>query len=183
MHSFPMKQFFQHSLLRFSFGLMIALGATACAERPCENVNCGNGSCDEITGACICNEGFEGADCSVVTRQKYLGTYQATYEGCFTTSPNHEVRIEQSNDNSTEVFIYDLGDYECPEGAGEVKLVASIDSVKMTIAEQTIDCGSIEYTVSGEGTIQGSVLTLGFKVNYDADGIMREDNCVATLEK
>ncbi|MEM6345001.1 MAG: hypothetical protein AAF927_14010 [Bacteroidota bacterium] len=164
-------------------GVLLLFSLTACPSSPCEGVNCANGSCDEITGLCNCEEGFEGADCSTSTRQKYLGTYQVSYDGCFTTSPNHQVLVEQADGNNFGVFIYDLGDYECPEGVGRVKLEATVDSVKMTIPEQDIDCGQIIYTFSGEGSIQGSILTISFQVKYDADGIMREDNCTASLEK
>ena len=155
----------------------------ACEERPCEEVNCVNGTCNEVSGACDCLEGFEGELCETSIRQKFLGTYDVSYEGCFSTTPNHTVGVEQDPAAANQVLIKDLGDYACPEGAGRVILTAVIEGDQLTIAEQTVDCGLIAYEFLGNGRIADGVLTLEFWVNYDADGIAREDRCTATLQK
>lgn len=163
--------------------LSICMMALGCKQDPCEGLECLNGTCNEGLGVCNCLDGYEGTDCSVESRLKFLGTFGVTYEGCFTTSPNHTIGIEQISGDLTRVYVYDLGDYECPGGDGRIKLEAQIDTTQLVIPEQTIDCGQIAYTFSGQGSMQSGVLTLGFKVNYDADGIAREDNCTARLEK
>ena len=127
------------------FIVSILLIGTSCKEQPCDTVTCLNGSaCNEEDGSCTCLEGFAGEFCESLIIQKFLGTYSIVYEGCFTTSPNHKVSIEQIPGTSDKVYIFDLGDYECP--SGEVKLEASIDGSQITIANQTIDCGAIQYT-------------------------------------
>ncbi|MEO0469708.1 MAG: calcium-binding EGF-like domain-containing protein [Bacteroidota bacterium] len=155
----------------------------ACEERPCEEVNCVNGSCDEVTGECVCQEGFEGSLCETSIRQKFLGTYDVSYEGCFSTTPNHTVGIEQDPTAANQVLVKDLGDYACPEGEGRVILTAVIEGDQLTLAQQSVDCGQIIYNFLGNGRINEGVLTLDFWVNYDSDGIEREDRCTATLQK
>lgn len=47
---------------------------TACKRDACDNVICLNlGSCDD--GSCVCPTGFEGARCEVLSRDKFLKTY------------------------------------------------------------------------------------------------------------
>jgi hypothetical protein len=173
-----MKYLFWPSLL---LGAILIL--SSCQETPCDGVSCVNGDCIEALGICECLPGYEGSDCSVESRQKFLGTYQVQYQGCFSTSPGHTIGIEQSDLDLTKVYIYDLGDYECPGGDMRIKLEAEIDSVQINIPEQTMDCGLITYTFSGSGSKQSSVLNLAFTVTYTSDGIDRIDECTAKLEK
>ena len=154
----------------------------SCKEEPCETVACLNGgTCNEEDGSCTCADGYEGEFCEELVIQKFLGTYSISYEGCFTTSPNHTVSIEQITGEPDKVHILDLGDYACPDG--EIRLEASISGSQIAIPSQTIDCGPIQYTFEGEGTFSGSGLSLSFTVNYDADGIPKTDSCTANLEK
>ena len=151
-------------------------------DDPCEGVTCLNGgTCAEGLGTCQCQSGYEGDSCEVFVLQSFLGVYQVTYQGCFTTSPNHSVAIDQANTNS-QIKIYDLGDFECP--GGRIEVLADVEGTNVTIPSQTIDCnGEIAYTFSGTGSLSNNILTLNFQVNYDADGIEHVDNCTATLEK
>lgn len=57
-----------------------------CDRRDCTNVTCqAYETC--FQGACYCADGFEGADCSTPSYQKYIGSYNVS-ESCATTSPN-----------------------------------------------------------------------------------------------
>lgn len=173
----------EYSLRKFLFLLFFAFSLSlACEEDPCAGVNCTNGgTCIEETGTCDCLAGYEGDACETNTILKFVGSYAATYAGCFSTSPDHKVDIEQL-DGENRLRMYDLGDYACP--GARVVLEANISGDQITIPSQNIDCnGEIEYTFSGSGSISGNVITLDFVVSYDADGIARMDNCTATLEK
>jgi len=64
----------QKLILAFFLGTLIF----ACSD-PCDDVNCGaNGTCDEETGNCICDEWVEGNNCETETRTKFLGTWNST---------------------------------------------------------------------------------------------------------
>ena len=150
------------------------------SDDPCDSIACLNGgTC--IEGECICQGGFEGETCETNTLQGFLGTYSVKYMGCFTTTENHEILVDRVDDRIDQILLFELGDYACPEG--ELVVTGGIENSSLVIAEQTIDCGPIEYTFDGSGTLTGDTLTIDFTVTYDADGIMREDNCTAVLDK
>lgn len=149
-------------------------------DDPCENITCLNGgTC--LDGDCQCIAGFQGASCEINTLQGFLGTYSVNYSGCFTTTENHQIIIEQVEGKIDQILMYNLGDYACPDA--DLVVTGEIANSELTIASQTIDCGPIAYTFEGSGTLSGSTLTLGFKVTYDSDGIEKEDNCTAVLDK
>lgn len=154
----------------------------SCEEDPCAGVSCTNGgTCIEGTGTCECLPGYEGTSCETNTILKFIGSYAVSYAGCFSTSPDHTVNIEQvSGENRLKIF--DLGDFACP--GGRVALLADISGDQIEIPSQNIDCnGEIVYTFSGSGSINGNMITLNFVVSYETDGLARTDNCTATLEK
>ncbi|RMG72623.1 MAG: hypothetical protein D6722_05130 [Bacteroidetes bacterium] len=152
-----------------------------CKPDPCAEVACENGgTCME--GSCECPEGFSGDHCELFDYSQYLGTYQVAYGGCFSTSPNHTVAIEQVSSDSREVYLYRLGDYACP--AGELRLTGSLSGQQLSLPEQSVDCGGIVYTFRGEGAlVGGGQLSLSFTVQYEVDGFAREDVCQAMLDK
>ncbi len=61
-------------LTLFLFSSMLFL---ACND-PCKDVNCGNGTCDEDSGNCICDDWYEGTNCELEMRTKFLGTWNST---------------------------------------------------------------------------------------------------------
>lgn len=172
-----MKTFPLLSLLLLMWLLYPGCKRDACAEIACEN----GGICVE-EGLCECPEGFSGDRCEVFDYSQFLGTYRVAYSGCFTTTPNHTVAIEQVSADSRDVYLYRLGDYACP--SGELRLLASLSNNALIMDEQTVDCGAIVYTFSGSGTLSGSgQLSLSFSVRYTVDGFPREDNCTAMMEQ
>lgn len=48
-------------------------------ENMCETLDCGaNGTCDEATEACICDDFYEGNNCELEVRAKFLGEWSGT---------------------------------------------------------------------------------------------------------
>lgn len=159
----------------------LLMGMVACKEDPCDSVTCLNGSTC-VEGVCECREGYTGTSCETFSLEKFLGSYTASYQGCFVTSPNHSVAIGQAAVGSADLEIIDLGDYDCPAG-GPITLSAEPDGSTLNIPSQIVDCGLISYTFSGSGTLQGDTLTLNFNVTYVSDGQSQQDICTAILIK
>ena len=161
--------------------LFLAFAFSACEEDPCEGVVCLNGgTCVDGLGTCECQPGFEGDSCEVFTFQLFLGSFEADYGSCVDTPPEHRVGIEQK-DGEEKLLITGLGDYACP--GGTLVIEGDVSGGNLTISEQVVDCGEIEYTFQGNGSVAGAVVTINFTVTYDADGFDRTDQCTATLTK
>lgn len=161
--------------------LMLVAVLSACQEDPCENVVCLNGgTCVDGLGTCECLPGFEGDSCETFTFQLFLGSFEADYGGCVDTPPEHRVGIEQK-DGEEKLLISNLGDYACP--GGELVIEGDVTGNTLVIPQQIVDCGDIQYTFEGTGSVDGAVVTLSFTVTYDADGFDRIDQCSATLTK
>jgi hypothetical protein len=175
-----MKIVFSPLWLSFLLGISLLIGA--CGQEPCAEVECLNGgTC--LEGTCDCPEGFTGPSCESFESSEFLGSYTASYGDCFDVSDDHRVDVDlnPNNDTTSQLLLYNLGDYACPNG--ELAVAASVNLNQIVIPDQTIDCGGIEYTFSGSGELQGNRLIITFTNRYDAGGIMRDDQCTATLEK
>lgn len=163
-------------------GLIAMMLMLACKPDPCEAINCQNGGTCNEDGRCDCPEGFEGQQCEIFDVLTYLGTYRVAYGGCVTTTENHTIAIEPVDGVATSLYLRDLGDYACPDTTIRVRM--DIVTQAVTIAEQTIDCGVIAYTFTGNGAFDAAgTLSLSFSVSYESDGVARTDNCTATLDK
>ena len=175
----PKKYVYIMTTIQSTVWILTLLLLSSCAKDLCEGISCENGgTC--VEGDCQCPEGFQGNFCEFFDLQRYFGTYDISYEGCFTTSENHSVSLENIQGESNKFRILNLGDYECPSGT--ISLVASVTGNAITIETQEIDCGAIRYTFEGTGTFTaGSTITLEFTVTYDAGGFNQVDNCIATL--
>jgi len=63
-----------------NFILLALLGCLcfSCGS-PCDDLDCGaNGTCDEVTESCICDDFYEGASCQTETRARFLGEWSST---------------------------------------------------------------------------------------------------------
>ncbi|MCY7410081.1 MAG: calcium-binding EGF-like domain-containing protein, partial [Chitinophagales bacterium] len=66
------------SLIKFLSALNLMLLFSACGN-PCKEVICNNGGAC-VDGVCNCPPGYSGEDCSQLTRDLYLGTYNVSEE-------------------------------------------------------------------------------------------------------
>ena len=173
---FPMKTY--HFLFIL---LMLITQFIGCKPDPCKDIECQNGGVC-VDGVCECLDNFEGVSCEYASITAFLGSYKASYSGCFTVGPDHKVAIAEGEGAVPTVYLTGLGDYECP-GANEVQVKAVIAQGGLAIPDQTVceDLSFEGYTFMGQGSKQGDTLLVTFEVSYEVDGTTRTDNCIATL--
>jgi len=165
-------------LSNWALGLSLIITLLSACKEPCEEITCENGGAC-IEGTCECPEGFSGEFCETFEADQLIGTYTADYGGCFSVSPNHEVIITQQAGQSNAFDLFNLGDYDCPDGTLRLSFTVNVNQV--SLPSQTVDCGPISYTFEGEGAVENGVLTLNFTNTYDAGGFEQVDDCVASL--
>ena len=156
----------------FGLAIMAATSFTivSCNDDPCKDVKCGdNGTC--FDGACECNQGYEGTNCDVEWKTKYLGNYN-TAETCVgsTAIGNFSNTITQGADAFT-LSISNFGD----SGAFGTATISTAGTV--TIASQTITISGNAITVTGDGTYADGKLTIhytgtGGGVSFDCTDVM-----------
>lgn len=158
------------------FGIpMLALFATAivffyssCTTDPCKDVVCLNdGVCN--TGTCDCAPGYEGTDCSTVSRDKFIGNFLVNDQCSSSGTSSYNVTIAASSTDVTKALISNVW------GTFANTVVATIDGSTMTIALQEPDNDG--FTVSGSGTINGAtgVITITYTVTDTSTG--NTDSC------
>lgn len=114
---------------------------------PCVDVVCGaNGTC--VAGVCICDSGYEGDNCELLSRDKFLGSYNVA-ETCDSGTYTYAISIVASGVSVTQVDITNLYD------AGQTT-TASVDGNTLTIGSQTFGTG----TIVGSGTTNGNTITI-----------------------
>jgi hypothetical protein len=68
------------------FAAIFLITISSCDKKSCKNVACSTGM-ECYQGKCLCNDGFEGANCSTLSSDKYVGNYQVS-ENCGGSPPN-----------------------------------------------------------------------------------------------
>ncbi|MCB9233141.1 MAG: calcium-binding EGF-like domain-containing protein [Bacteroidia bacterium] len=141
---------------------------------PCANTECLNGgSC--VDGTCVCATGYEGSDCSTLSRAKLIGAYNVaetcsgspfTYACTISGSTSDDLKINFSN-------FYDLlGFYGI-----STPVTATMSGEESFVVSTTITSGADTYTVSGNGSVNSDA-TLSLTYNVDVNGTV--DACTAT---
>jgi hypothetical protein len=123
----------------------------ACSSDPCKDVNCGaNGNC--VDGTCVCDNGYEGTDCSTEVRTKFVGTYSVS--GTITcpvsgngTINNSVLTISNSSSDITKIVI---------DFAGQLTITATTEGTSLTIESQSVN----GFTYTGNGSISGNNITM-----------------------
>ena len=162
--------------LLWFFGLAIlaatTFSTTSCNSDPCKDVKCGDhGTC--FDGACVCDQGYEGTNCDVEWKTKYLGNYN-TAETCVGSSAvsNYSNTITQGADALT-LSISNFGD------SNAFGTATITEAGKVTVASQTISINGNPVTVAGDGTYDNGVLT----IHYTGSGSGVSFDCTAVMTK
>lgn len=139
-------------LRRVCCGLLVLWGLAGCKEDPCEDRACGQGTC--VEGNCLCDTGFEGAQCETASRDKYISVFWNNNILCQQTGSNYQAAsVVADPDTDTGVILLGLN------AAGDsVFAIANLDTLH--IPEQVYgvdyiegaglysdDAFSIEYTL------------------------------------
>lgn len=151
----------------FSF-LILAL--VSCNTDSCKDVDCGvNGTCEE--GICACDSFYEGENCEIESRDKYLGTW--TGEAVCDNGPNatgivfeitpgvelNVIRIQSAQIYGNAqflgtIFISGFGE----EGVVVERFQVGINGFGGDI--ETIDVDKIRMTIISEGNGDACVFSL-----------------------
>lgn len=144
--------------------LLLAQLGTQCRveEDPCENVDCSNhGNCSD--GNCLCDSGYEGSNCGIETRAKFLGTYLGLQE--FKKGPSTITAagfpFTLSADSKGVLHIaFSKGFYATLDG----------NSGNLTFPNQKWGTAQEFSVTSGHGTVSQTSLSVEINGNDAADG-------------
>lgn len=139
----------------FTLGIFSLVTYTSCSKKDkCESITCKNGgTC--VDGTCKCPLGYEGANCEIASKSKFVGSFTAT-DNCpapdsSRTQLQYTVTITPGA-SATQVYIINLGDASInPADALTADLTASNE---LTIEPRTLPngktySGTIKYVSSG----------------------------------
>ena len=167
---------------RLSLFVSFLIFVNACETDQCKDVDCGaNGVCFE--GNCICDPGYGGADCDIVLREPFIGTYTVTEDCGGVMIGPYTVEITEAGDFD-KVLLKNLGNYNCLDGGGNpvdyfVEGVINSEGV-IDISDNVCDT---QFEASGSLSEAGGVTTIiiTYSATYDPGTGTTTDNCTATL--
>jgi len=139
----------------------------------CEDVVCLNGA-DCCMGICVCTEGYEGSDCSIESRIKFLGNWNYL-NACY--AKTNETIISINNQGAEKVNITNI----LSSNLGGIAY-AIVDSAKISIPSQTVfDNDNNPWTVHGQttGNIDNNTFTISLKYTYQT----QSETCLLTFTK
>lgn len=143
------------------------VGMTSCDTDPCADVECGEyGTC--LEGDCVCDAGFEGTNCDVLSRDEFIASY-AVSESCTSGNYTYNGTVSASATGMDKIVFGNFGDFG-------VDLVGTVDDNSVTFASQS---GGTTATFSGSGQISGNILTITYTVTDGTDS----DSCTMTCTK
>lgn len=128
---------------------------TNCTEvDSCEmfDVFCERGDCDN--GQCFCDEGYEGDSCNIETRAQFIGYYAVTEFCDLDTVGGHNIWIERDVSSGSNIFIYNLFNYNNFERNGFFsKVEGEVNEASTTFKIPNQKPDGSNKTINGEGSI------------------------------
>ena len=79
----------------------------SCKKNLCKHVVCANnGTCDN--GTCKCATGYEGESCTLLSRDKFLGSYSVAETCSSSGQSNYNITVSTLSTDVTKVLIYNF---------------------------------------------------------------------------
>ena len=159
--------------------LAFIVTAVGCDTNRCENISCPIGqNCN--SGKCYCQDGYEGADCQIVSSQKYAGTYNFSFESCNPSTPfsTTNVFIQPSSNYNNQIEIYNLMGGYCTYVLAIIRTDFNNEGNILEIPEQNSNCSG--NSVSGQGTYDKLNNRINLQLYYTFGGISYQ--CNTTLQ-
>ncbi len=152
--------------------ILLLFGSTAyfssCVHDACvaRNVTCkNNGTCRD--GDCICPSGYEGDSCQFKVNQKFAGYYKCIRTGFIndnTPYNNDDSICIRANNDKFGITFFSIRDSIIFVYKG------TVNDNFITVPEQVIVDTSlnpdVSYTVSGNGSLNGEVITLTLNTTW-----------------
>lgn len=165
------------SLRNIAFSALLTVGAfstvfyTSCTKDECKDVVCNNGgTC--ITGTCSCPTGYEGSDCSIITRDKFKGDWKGS-DVCTKNTYNVTLTIKESTEEVRALI-------QNPGGFGtNITITGRVSGTnKLTFTDQSV--GGNGRILNGTMTFDGSTMDFTYTV---VDAANDTDSCNGTYSK
>lgn len=138
----------------------------SCKTDPCKNKVCNHdGTCSGDT--CKCATGYEGSDCSTISRDKFIKAWTVMSSSCLTTTPFPSWTVTASTDTSSDRQLKFSNFSNFPCGAGAIVVSCTITSVNTFIIDNQTACG---ITFSGSGVLSGTQLVVSYTYNSTTFG-------------
>jgi len=140
---------------------------SSCGD-PCDDVDCGmEGIC--IDGTCLCTEGYEGTNCEIEIRAKFVGNWMANDYSCSgAAGVDYRFSIERGPTVDDLIFFNESKTLEFP---------ATLNGNVITIALQEYDSTTLQGTL----TLNPSDNTLALE--FEIDNSIAVLDCTATARK
>lgn len=143
-------------LLAISLLCAGGLSLSGCKKDPCKDVTCQNGgTC--VDGKCNCSLPWEGTKCEVDARDKFAASWSGT-SNCGGTVEQVSFGISKSATEAIAILIDN-------QIRGRLTSSTTFD-----VPTQQITQDGVTVTVSGNGVLNGNVLTLTLTVSIGGQG-------------
>lgn len=164
------------SIRNIAFSALLAIGAfsaityTSCNSDECKDVECLNGgTC--IGGTCACPTGYEGTNCSDLTRAKFIGTWKGS-DVCNVNTYNVTLSISAAT-SEVEALINNPGGF-----GSSVTITGKVtNSSTLSFTDANVGNGR---TLNGTMIVSGNAMTFSYTVT---DAIGGSDACNGTYAK
>lgn len=127
----------------FTVSIMLLPSCSKNGENACKSISCNNGNCTD--GICICNQYFEGNNCDVQYRDKFIGVWAGTAV-CGSNNSSYSITITAGNDVAL-VSIFNI------KNAGLTFNGSATSPNGIVMPEQIINGSRVTATVSLEAGI------------------------------
>ncbi len=147
-----------------TIGAFSAVLYTSCSKDACKGVTCNNGgTCSG--GTCTCTTGYEGSDCSTLSRAKFVKSWSASdliTGGSTPLSYTANIAAGTGSDVTQVIIGNSFSDNFFTVGP----ITATVTGSTITIPSQNPDGN--KYAVSGTGTLANNIITWSYTIKNDS---------------